>query len=114
MPTNQKGSLVRSNIVTEKLVRHFYHFENPLYTDVVPLFQKLIIGIKTFGFYVGFLLIPYPFRNYYGANVFDLSSELNTYFFIAIVFVAVCSYFIYKFKHKLLAHLALFFFILRV
>jgi tetratricopeptide (TPR) repeat protein len=100
--TNYLIPLIKSNIVTEKTVRHFYHFENPLYTDVVPLFQKLIIGVKTFGFYVSFSILPYPFRNYYGANTFDLSATLNIYFFIALIFLAVCAYYILKFKHKLL------------
>ncbi|MES2760751.1 MAG: tetratricopeptide repeat protein [Bacteroidota bacterium] len=101
--------LIKLNIITEKTVRHFYHFENPLYTDVVPLFQKLIIGIKSFGFYVGFLIVPYPFRNYYGANVFDVSTDLNLYFFIAVIFMVVCTYYIYKLKHKLLLFATLLF-----
>lgn len=94
--------LVKSNIISEKSVRLFYHFENPLYTDKVPFFEKIIIGIKTFGFYIKFLIFPFPFRNYYGTNTFDLTSSLNFYFFIGITFLSTCTYFIYKFKNKIL------------
>ena len=107
--TNYLIPLVKLNIVSEKVVRHFYHFENPLYTDSVSLFHRLIIGIKTFGFYVGFSLFPYPFRNYYGTNMFDLSTDINIYFIIAIVFILICSWFIYKQKNKLLLFATLLF-----
>jgi tetratricopeptide (TPR) repeat protein/type IV secretory pathway VirB2 component (pilin) len=101
--------LVKKNVINEDVVRHFYHFENPLYTDSVPFFQKIIIGIKTFGFYVKFLFFPYPFRNYYGANTFDLNPDLNIYFFIAITFIAICGYYIYKYKSRLLLFATLLF-----
>lgn len=94
--------IIKKNFITEDLVRHFYHFENPLYTDKVSFFHKIIIGIKTFGFYVQFLLFPYPFRSYYGTNTFDLSADLNIYFFITVSFFALCGFYIYKYKHKLL------------
>jgi tetratricopeptide (TPR) repeat protein len=96
------SSLLKKKLVTENSVRYFFHFENPLYTDPVHLGHKLLIGIKTFGFYVKFLFIPYPFRYYYGANTFDISTSLNTYFFIAIGFILLCGYIIIKQKHKLL------------
>lgn len=101
--------LVKSNLIDEKLVRHFYHFENPLYTDKVPLLQKLIIGIKTFGFYIKFLIFPFPFRNYYGTNTFDLTSSLNLYFFIGLGFISSFAFFIYKQKNKLLLFAVLLF-----
>jgi tetratricopeptide (TPR) repeat protein len=101
--------LVKNNIVHEKLVRHFYHFENPLYVDSIPFFHKIIIGTKTFGFYVKFLLFPYPFRNYYGTNTFDLSSDLNIFFFIAIAFIAICGFYSYRYKSKLLLFATLLF-----
>ena len=51
--------LLKGSIVSEKSVRHFYHFENPLYVEKVPFLQKIIIGFKTLGFYVKFLVFPY-------------------------------------------------------
>lgn len=93
---------IKTNIVSEKSIRHFYHFENPLYTEHVSLLHKIIIGIKTFGFYVEFSLFPYPFRYYYGTNTFDLSSDISIYFFITILFLVFLSYYIYKHKDKLL------------
>lgn len=94
--------LIKSNIISEKTVRVFYNFENPLYIENASFFQKIIIGIKTFGFYVKFLIFPFPFRNYYGGNMFDLSTSLNAYFFIALGFISSVSYFLYKLKNKLL------------
>ena len=102
-------SLIKANIVSEKMIRNFYHFENPLYTDSVSFFQKIIIGIKTLGFYIKFLLLPYPFRNYYGTNVFDLNPGLNVYFFIGIAFILLCAYYIYKTKNKILLFATLLF-----
>jgi len=93
---------IRTNFVTEASFRNFYHFENPLFTEHVTFFQKTIIGIKTFGFYVIFSVFPYPLRFYYGTNMFDLSSSLNIYFFIALSFIIFCVWYIYKFKNKLL------------
>lgn len=94
--------LLKNSIVSEKSVRHFYHFENPLYVEKVSFLQKIIIGFKTLGFYIKFLVFPYPFRNYYGGGMFDLSLNLNLYFFIGFGFVTSCAYFIYKLKNKLL------------
>ncbi len=102
-------SLIKNNIVSEKVVRHFYHFENPLYTDTVTFTQKIIIGFKTLGFYIKFLFFPYPFRNYYGTNTFDLSADLNLYFFIAIGFIILSAFYIYKSKSKLLLFATLLF-----
>ena len=103
------ASFIKTNIVSEKTVRHYYHFENPLYTDHVSFLHKIIIGIKTFGFYVDFSLFPYPFRFYYGTNTFDLSSGINLYFLIAITFLAVIGFYIYKTKNKLLLFATLLF-----
>lgn len=94
--------LVRNRLVTEKAIRFFYHFENPLYTDHVSFFQKIIVGIKTLGFYVKFLIMPYPFRNYYGFNTFDVTTSLNVYFFIGTGFLTSAGYFIYKLRNKIL------------
>lgn len=96
------SGVIKQSLLTESMVRLYLHFENPLYTDQVPLAQKLIIGIKTFGFYVKFLFFPYPFRYYYGFNTFDISTSLNIYFFIGVVFVLTCGYFLFKRRDKLL------------
>ncbi len=95
-------AVIKRNLISESMVRVYFHFENPLYTDHFSLAQKLIIGIKTFGFYVKFLLLPYPFRYYYGYNTFDISPNVDLYFFIGVCFVLLCGYFIFKRKDKLL------------
>lgn len=94
--------LIKQSLLTESMVRLYLHFENPLYTDQVPLLQKLVIAIKTFGFYIKFLFFPYPFRYYYGVNTFDISTSPNSYFFIGISFVLLCAYLMFKRKDKLL------------
>ena len=93
---------IRINFITEEVVRVFYHFENPLFTTKVTFFQKIIIGIKTLGFYIKFLIFPFPFRFYYGTNTFDISSDINSYFSLGVCFILSCIYFIIKFKNKLL------------
>lgn len=102
-------SLIKTNIVSEKSVRHFYHFENPLYTESISLIHRIIVAIKTFGFYVEFSLLPYPLRYYYGGNMFDLSADINIYFLIAITFLAVLGFYIYKSKNKVLLFATLLF-----
>lgn len=102
-------AFIRSRLVTEKPVRFFYHFENPLYTDHVGFFHKIIVAIKTLGFYIKFHIIPYPFRNYYGFNTFDVTSSINVYFFIGLGFLAGSVYFIYKQKNKILTFSVLLF-----
>ena len=103
------ASFIKTNIVSEKTIRHYYHFENPLYTDHVSFLHKIIIGIKTFGFYVKFSLLPYPFRYYYGTNTFDLSTDINIYFLITVLFIGFLSYYIFKHKDKLLLFATLLF-----
>lgn len=93
-------TFVKSNIVIEKTIRNFHHFENPFYTDNVSFIHKIIVAIKTFGYYIHLLIFPYPLRNYYGANMFDMSASLNIYFFISILFLGVTGYYIYKTKNK--------------
>jgi tetratricopeptide (TPR) repeat protein len=94
--------IIKNSVVTEKAIRNFYHFENPLYTNPVSIFQKIIIGIKTLGFYIKFMIVPYPFRYYYGSNTFDLSGEINIFFIIGILSLLLSAFFIYKQKNKLL------------
>lgn len=92
--------IIKMNIVTEKVIRSFHHFENPFYTDNVSFIHKIIVAIKTFGYYIHLLVFPYPLRNYYGANMFDMSASLNIYFFISILFLGASAYYIYKTKNK--------------
>lgn len=84
----------------EELVRVFYRFENPLFTENFSFLDKLFIGIKTFGFYIQMLLFPYPLRFYYGSNMFDFSNSINGYFIVAIVFVSLCFFYFWKTKNK--------------
>ena len=85
---------------TEENVRFFYHFENPLATEEVSFLQKLIIGIKTFGFYIQMLFFPYPLRFYYGSNMFDMSPGINSYFITGIAFIALCAIYYFKKRDK--------------
>lgn len=98
------------NGVTEKSVRYFHHFENPLYIDHVSFFQKILIGIKTLGFYVKFLFVPYPFRFYYGVNTFDLYDIFDIYFFIGLSSIFISLFLLLKSKNKILLFAFLLFF----
>ncbi len=84
----------------EENIRHFYHFENPLSTEQFTIYQKIIIGIKTYGFYTQNLFFPYPLRFYYGANMFDLSSNINSYFIIGLLFIIICLMYYLKKRDK--------------
>ncbi|MCD6018334.1 MAG: tetratricopeptide repeat protein [Bacteroidetes bacterium] len=92
-------AVTRNSLVIEKAVRSFYHFENPLYTDSVTFFQKIIIAIKTLGFYVKFLIITFPFRFYYGVDTVDLKT-LDFHFFVGILFLIGACIYLYKYKNK--------------
>ena len=84
----------------EESIRHFYHFENPLSNEHITIYQKIIIAIKTYGFYTQLLFFPYPLRFYYGANMFDLSANINNYFIIGLMFIIVCSIYYFKKRDK--------------
>lgn len=84
----------------EELKRVFYRFENPLFTENFSFSDKLIIGIKTFGFYIQMLFFPYPLRFYYGANMFDFSNSINGYFIVSILFVLLCTVYYWKTRNK--------------
>jgi tetratricopeptide (TPR) repeat protein len=90
-----------SNLVpTEANFRNYYHFENPMSTEHYDFLHKLIIGIKTFGFYIQMMIIPYPLRYYYGYNTFDLSTNFNQYAIIALTFVIICFIYFYKTRDR--------------
>lgn len=80
----------------EEHIRIFYRFENPLYTETFSFFEKLIISIKTFGFYIQMLFFPYPLRFYYGSNVFPFSTNLDSYVIFAFIFIGLCSIYYWK------------------
>lgn len=93
--------LLRRTVLSEPVVRTFYHFENPMFTDHFSIAERIMAGLKTLGFYIKFSFIPYPFRNYYGTGVIDISGKADSYFFISLVFLAACGWYFYKTRNKL-------------
>jgi len=89
-------------LVTEKEVRFFFHFENPLFSEHVSFFTKILFALKSLGVYIKLLLFPYPLRFYYGTDmvptnvgVFDGEVILSVLFFLA------GAYFCYRTKNKI-------------
>ncbi len=95
------NSLIRTNFLIEKSIRIFYHFENPLYTEPLNFGGKIIVGLKTFGFYIKFLLFPFPFRFYYGGNTLDMSTSIDFYLIIGLLFLVIGVVYYLKSKNKL-------------
>lgn len=93
--------IIKSNVVSEDIKRTFYHFENPLYTESFSFFQKLIIALKSFGFYTKLFIFPYPLRFYYGGNLIDYSTTLDFNFFVGVLYILLSIYIITKYKNKL-------------
>jgi tetratricopeptide (TPR) repeat protein len=81
-------------------VRNFYHFENPLFTEEVNLFDKIFIALKTLGFYIKMLIFPYHLKFYYGVNTFDFVKKINAYFFLALLFLVSSIIYYVKSKNK--------------
>ncbi|HRG00704.1 MAG TPA: tetratricopeptide repeat protein [Bacteroidia bacterium] len=92
---------IKSGLITEKNVRHFYDFENPLYVLKVSFFTKVGIAIKSLGFYIKMLFFPVPLRFYYGNNVIDLLGKPDIYFIIGICFLIGSGAIFYKTRNKL-------------
>lgn len=92
---------LKLNVVTEEIKRNFYHFENPLYTEHFSLFQKLIIALKSFGFYTKLFIFPYPLRFYYGGNLIDFSTTLDVNAFVGLLYILLSIYIIIRYKNKL-------------
>jgi len=84
----------------EKPVRNVYHFENPLYTAHFNFLDHLAISLQTLGFYIKFLILPYPFRAYYGSNTIDIYHPYDLNFVIAILFIAFVLWYNLKYKNK--------------
>ncbi|MBI3519969.1 MAG: tetratricopeptide repeat protein [Bacteroidetes bacterium] len=87
-------------IITEKEVRNFYHFENPLFTEKVNFIDKIFIALKTLGFYIKMLIFPYHLKFYYGVNTFDFVKKINVYFFLALFSLASGIMYYIKSKNK--------------
>lgn len=94
--------LVKSRLVDEKGVRKYYHFENPMYTEHFSFPEKLMAGLKTLGFYIKFMLVPAPFRSYYGTGVVDISGGFDLHVLIALVFLALMAWLCFKTKNRIL------------
>ena len=93
--------MFKYNVVTEEIKRNFYHFENPLYTEKFSLIQKLIIALKSFGFYTKLFIFPFPLRFYYGGNLIDFNASLDFVFFVGVFYFILTGYIIYKYRNKL-------------
>jgi tetratricopeptide (TPR) repeat protein len=105
---------IRRTLLTEKDIRFFYHFENPLYTEHISLYTKVLYALKTFGIYVKLFLFPYPLRFYYGTPLLPTAVNLfDIEIFIGIVFVLAAGYFCYKTKNKI-AFFGLLFFLISI
>jgi tetratricopeptide (TPR) repeat protein len=92
-------SLTKKNLISENNIRVFYHFENPLFTEHFTFLSKIFVGIKSLGFYVKFLIFPFPFRFYYGVNTIDLYSfDLN--FVIGFLFLTLGAWYVIKYKNR--------------
>lgn len=92
-------SVTKKTLITENNIRYFYHFENPLFTEQFNFLSKIFVAIKSLGFYVKFLIFPFPFKFYYGANTIDLYSfDIN--FFTGFLFLTIGSWYIIKYKNK--------------
>lgn len=101
--------IIKKQVISETSIRKFYHFENPMFTEHFSFMDKIMAAIKTIGYYIKFSIIPYPFRNYYGTNVVDLSSKPDIYLFSAILFLTGSAWYYYKTKNKLFLFGALLF-----
>lgn len=94
-------TLIKGKLVTEKSVRNFYEFENPLYGLKLSILAKITMGLKTLGFYLKLLLFPYPLRFYYGGDFFEPYTPINLYLITALIFLALCTWYYLKSKNKL-------------
>ncbi len=95
-------NLIRTSLVTEKEVRPLFHFENPLYTEHISFFTKILFALKSLGIYVKLLFVAYPLRYYYGSSL--LTTNLSLFDFeiiLSLLFMLAAGYFCYKTKNKI-------------
>lgn len=97
----QMFNLIRYFTVTEEEIRNYYRFENPLYTDNINLFTKVLFAITTLGFYVKLMILPLPLCYYYGSNMLNPNLPINTYFVLAFIFLGVVTLYFIKKKNRL-------------
>jgi protein O-mannosyl-transferase len=103
--TNSKNLLV-----SEKEVRYFYHFENPLFTEQISFFAKVLFALKSFGIYIKLFFFPYPLRFYYGTDMVPTNLSFGDFeIILAFVFIAASIWFCFKTKNKLAIFGLLFF-----
>ncbi len=99
-------------LITEKTGRVFFHFENPLYTEHISLYERILFAFKTFGTYVKLHFFPYPLRFYYGSAIFSTQNSLFDFeIILCILFLIAVSYYCYKSKNKIALFGFLFFLI---
>ena len=99
-------------LITEKTGRIFLHFENPLYTEHISFYSKVLFALKTFGTYVKLHFFPYPLRFYYGSSMFSTKNNLFDFeIILGIIFLVAASYYCYKSKNKIALFGLLFFLI---
>jgi tetratricopeptide (TPR) repeat protein len=101
-------------LIAEKVVRNFFHFENPLYSEHISFYGRILFALKVFGTYVKLMLFPYPLRCYYGTSLF--TAHVNLFDFeviVGLVFFAAAAYYCYKSKSKI-ALFGLLFFLLSI
>lgn len=102
----------KSIFIAEKEVRFFYHFENPLYTETISFYTKILFALKTFGMYVNLLFFPYPLRFYYGTPLVTTNLNLIDFKIItALIFLGVSFYYYFRTKNKIALFGLLFFLI---
>ncbi len=105
---------IRRLILTENEVRLFYHFENPLFTEDVSFFTKILFALKTLGVYIKLFFIPYPLHFYYGTAMLPLTSSVfDPEIILAVLFLLVTGVYCYKTKNRL-AFFGLLFFLITI
>ena len=113
--TSVLGKLFLNNVLhKEDTLREMFFFENPMYTMVCTIGQKIMMAIATFGYYVKMMFAPYPLVSYYGYNTFDgFCFGLNH--FIGIASILAVGYLFYKnFKTNKVIIIGLIFFCLGI
>lgn len=107
--------LLRNKVfLKEKEVRFTYHFENPLYTETVSFFTRVLFALKTLGTYIKLFFFPYPLRFYYGSAIFTTDISLfDAEVLIAVIFLILAGYYCYRYKDKI-AFFGLLFFLISI
>ena len=104
----------RKTLVKEADVRFFAHFENPLYTEHISFYGKILFALKSFGIYVKLMFFPYPLRCYYGSPLLPTNLSLFDFeIILGIVFVLSAAYYCYKTQNKV-AFFGLLFFLISI